>query len=1062
MLEQPAGAPLDGEGAAGDGAGPKRVHAALGPTVARLCAAVEEGDVLAILCGEQRGEAVAKAAASLTDALVLWYPPSDALPGEAAPASAAVAGQRVAALGALQAREEGRRVLFVTDAAAVTQMVAAPEAYAGAPLAFVPGEEIDRESLCKQLDGIGYFADDRVDEAGEYALRGGGLDIFPADDALPVRVHLDGDRVSDISCYDPVSQLARGEALERLEIRPAAEPKPGGSAVTLFEHLPGAAVALDPEAIERRDSFIELAGEVKGANKAPLAGAKLWRSGMAGRAKIDLGEEGEAIGRRFVEAKRPDRAFLAAVEEAQARGDKVVLAGSARDLRFFARRLEKKGREAPRVLTCWREVEAAKAGEFVSLEAELERGWSAAGLTVIATADVLGSRAQSGGASAAVNPLELEGAEFHEGDAVIHEDHGLAILRGLERISTGEAEGDAFRLEYAGGAQRLVPVEEGRRLWRYGADADAVTLDKLDGSTWEKRRADLDAALAQTAKQLVALATERAEKTAPALEPPVDRYEKFAAGFPYAETPDQLRAIEAVRADLALGKPMDRLVVGDVGYGKTEVALRAAAVAALAGKQVVLVAPTTVLVRQHLDSFRKRFARVGLKVAGLSRLTSAAEAREVKKGLADGSVSVLVGTKMVAGKGVDYRDLGLVIIDEEQRFGAADKAKLRGLSTSGHVLTLTATPIPRTLQSALVGLQDLSLIATPPARRLPTRTHVSEFAAERVRAALLREKRRGGQSFVVVPRIEEMDAMAEQLTRLVPELVLRKAHGKMPAAEIDEEMVAFAAGDGDVLLATNIIEAGLDIPRANTMVVWRADMFGLAQLHQLRGRVGRGRSRGYVVLLTESGAEVAPATLKRLRTMEALDQLGAGFAISARDLDLRGAGDLLGEEQAGHLKLIGVGLYQHLLEQAIRTARGEEAQSWLPDLRLGVTGRVPEEWVPEEDLRVNLYLRIARMASAAEEEALAAEWEDRFGTVPEEAARLLTLGGLRRLARDARIARVDAGPAAIALTPRPGARIAAKANGLEKKGDRLLLRRETQADDGRLDVVRELLETLAG
>jgi transcription-repair coupling factor (superfamily II helicase) len=353
----------------------------------------------------------------------------------------------------------------------------------------------------------------------------------------------------------------------------------------------------------------------------------------------------------------------------------------------------------------------------------------------------------------------------------------------------------------------------------------------------------------------------------------------------------------------------------------------------------------------------------------------------------------------------------------------------------------------------------LSLIATPPARRLPTRTQVSAFAAEIVRGALLRERRRGGQSFVVVPRIDDMEAMAEQLAKLVPQLTVRRAHGKMPAAEIDEEMVRFAAGDGDVLLATNIIEAGLDIPRANTMLVWRADMFGLAQLHQLRGRVGRGRSRGYVVLLTESGAEIAPATLKRLRTMEVLDQLGAGFAISARDLDLRGAGDLLGEEQAGHLKLIGVGLYQHLLEQAIRTARGQDADSWIPELRLGLTGRLPEDWLPEEDVRTNLYLRIARLASAAEEEALAAELEDRFGTLPDDVSRLLSLAHLRRLARDAKVARVDAGPAAIALTPRPGARL--KAKGLEKKDDRLLLRQVTDADDTRLDAVRELLEALA-
>jgi transcription-repair coupling factor (superfamily II helicase) len=479
-----------------------------------------------------------------------------------------------------------------------------------------------------------------------------------------------------------------------------------------------------------------------------------------------------------------------------------------------------------------------------------------------------------------------------------------------------------------------------------------------------------------------------------------------------------------------------------------------------------VVAPTTVLVRQHLDTFVKRFSRLGIKVAALSRLSTAAEARAVKEGLADGSVRIVVGTQMIAGKNVEFHDLGLVVIDEEQRFGAADKAKLRALTgdTHGHVLTLTATPIPRTLQSALVGLQDLSVIATPPARRLPTRTQVAGFAPELVKAALLREKRRGGQSFVVVPQIEDMEGMAERLAKIVPSLTIRRAHGKMPAAEVDEEMVGFANGEGDILLATNIIEAGLDIPRANTMLVWRADRFGLAQLHQLRGRVGRGRVRGNFLLFTEGDSEIAPATLKRLRTMEALDQLGAGFAISARDLDMRGAGELLGEEQAGHMKLIGIGLYQHLLERAIRTARGEDAEDWIPQLNLGVTGRLPEDWIPEEDLRINLYVRIARLTTAAELEGLAEELEDRFGTVPAEAALLLEAAKIRRLAREAGVERVDAGPAAIALTPRgrglAGGAAAARAGGLEKKAGRYLLRRGTPPGQARLRVLAGLLEGL--
>ena len=1055
MLEdRPAGP--DAEAGAAEPRPQARTHAALGPAAARLCEAVEEGDVLAIVCGEQRGEALARAAAAMTDVEVVWLPPPDTLPGEAAPSSPAVAGRRVAALQALRRRQG--RVLLLTDAAGALHLTAAPDVFSAHPLEIADGDAIDSEGLAARLEAIGYFRDDRVDEAGEFAVRGGAIDIFPADREEPVRIHLnEAGAVEEIVAYDPVSQLGRSERLRRIAIEPAAEPEPGEGGAALFDWLPEAAVALDPETADRRDSFLELAKE-SGRAKAPLLTAAAWEKAIGARKVLDLSAGEEREGRRFVQERRPERAFAAMLRQARERGDRVLIAGSSRDLRFIARRLEKALGEAPEPVSRWREVRAAEPGALLSCQVELERGWTAEGVSVVAGADLLGSRAASARGGGSANPLAQEVADFHVGDAIIHEDHGLALLRGLETVAAGETEGDAFRLEHAGEAQRLVPAEEGARLWRYGAEAEAVTLDRVDGSSWEKRRAEIDRTIAETARQLIALARERETQTAPVLEPPVTDYERFAAGFPYAETPDQLRAIEAVRADLASGRPMDRLVVGDVGYGKTEVALRAVAVAALAGRQVALVAPTTVLVRQHVESFRRRFRRAGIEVAGLSRLDSAPEARAVKKGLADGSIRIVVGTKMLAGKTVQFQDLGLVIVDEEQRFGAADKAKLRAMGGASHVLTLTATPIPRTLQSALVGLQELSLITTPPARRLPTRTEVASFAPETVKGALLRERRRGGQSFIVVPRIEDMEPMAERLAKLVPQLSVRRAHGKMPAAEVDEEMVRFAAGDGDVLLATNIIEAGLDIPRANTMIVWRADRFGLAQLHQLRGRVGRGRSRGYVVLMTEADAQIASATLKRLRTMEALDQLGAGFAISARDLDLRGAGELLGEEQAGHMKLIGVGLYQHLLEQAIRAARGEDVDDWLPELRLGLSGGIPEEWVPEEDVRINLYVRVARLASAAEADSLADEMEDRFGTLPEEAARLLEVARIRRLAREARIARVDAGPAAMALTPRHD--FAGEAAGAEWKGERLLFKVPSETDAERLMLVRELLERL--
>ena len=388
----------------------------------------------------------------------------------------------------------------------------------------------------------------------------------------------------------------------------------------------------------------------------------------------------------------------------------------------------------------------------------------------------------------------------------------------------------------------------------------------------------------------------------------------------------------------------------------------------------------------------------------------------MRAGLADGTIRVAVGTAALAGKGVTYADLGLVMIDEEQRFGAADKAKLRALG-AGHTLTLTATPIPRTLQAAMIGLQQMSVLATPPARRQPIRTTLSAFDPASLRGALLREAAHGGQSFVVVPRIEDMAPLAAELARLVPDLTVLQAHGKLHAAEIDDAMIRFAGGDGDILLATNIIEAGLDVPRANTMVVCNAEMFGLAQLHQLRGRVGRGARRGYMLMMTEPGKELPAATARRLQTLEVLNRLGAGFEIAARDLDLRGAGDLVGDDQTGHVKLIGVDLYQQMLARALAAARGEAAETVPPELVMGVEARLPESWIGEPDTRLEVYLRLARMTGAEAVDLLQAELEDRFGAIPPEAESLLTLTRLRAQAARAGLRKVVAGPKGIVLHP---------------------------------------------
>jgi transcription-repair coupling factor (superfamily II helicase) len=677
-------------------------------------------------------------------------------------------------------------------------------------------------------------------------------------------------------------------------------------------------------------------------------------------------------------------------------------------------------------LSSWREAVELPSGGAGMMRLPVDAGFTDDRYLLVAAADLLGSRARIEDVAASALPAWNDAAtQVQLGDVVVHEDHGVGIALGLE-IAPGEdgADTEMIAIGYAGGTRRLVRIADAHRIWRYGSDPDAVTLDKLDSSSWEKRRGEIEAAVGDTARGLAEMAKARAEASAPEMAPDDAAYERFASGFPFNETADQARAIAAVRDDMASGRPMDRLVVGDVGYGKTEVALRAAAIAALSGYQTIVAAPTTVLVRQHLESFTARFKSVGIKVASLSRLSTPAEKRAVKAGLADGSISVVIGTGAVMGKGVSYAKLGLVVIDEEQKFGAADKKKLRG-SADVHLLALSATPIPRTLQSALVGLQQISVIATPPARRQPIRTSLGSFDDARVRTALMREHGRRGQSFVVVPRIEDMEPLKERLNRLAPDLSIVMAHGKMPAAQIDETMVGFADGKGDVLLATNIIEAGLDVPRANTMIVWRADRFGLAQLHQLRGRVGRGNRRGQILLLTDKEGAIAERTVKRLRALT--------------------AGDLLGDAQAGHVKLIGVDLYQHMLSAAMRQARGEKDERWTPDIHAGAEGYLPEEWIPDPSIRLSLYIRLARLTEASEIDIFEEEMLDRFGTLPEPAERLLAQARLRSSAKDAKIMRIDVGQAGVALTPHADNDADLSQAGLEAKNGRWLLQAPADA-----------------
>lgn len=1030
-------------------------------TATRIAALMNGGDVVFLADDDQHAEALAMAVRALCPTNPVFYlPASDALPGDSAPASPGNIGARMATLRAFrlsQAVPDRMRITVALSGEAAARRYPSPEAFDNARLRLAIGDQIDLGELSEKLAAIGYVADDRADQPGEMATRGEVLDIFPTDAGLPARIDMADGRITAIRSYDPATQLGVG-VLDTLEIEQACE-IPLDCPTTILRHVAPGAILFSNKAETRRRRFLELASDVARGQQSDIDAIddSLWTSTLSKWHIVTIDALKPVP--RFAEARSPLAALARFVAPLLNEGRALVLAGSSRDLRFLRPRVARRLGCELASLDSWENLGLLAPGMAGSIEMRADEGFVDDHLILITATDLLGSRALVGEQQAAVaNPWAM-GGEIHLGDVVIHEDHGVGVVSGLEPAPLVGQEGEMIALEYSGGARRLVSPDDAERIWRYGADADAVTLDKLDGSSWAKRHGVINAAIEESARGLAELAEVRRQLVAPVIDPDPAAYERFARGFPFNETADQARAISAVRDDLARGRPMDRLVVGDVGYGKTEVALRAAALAALSGYQSVIAAPTTVLVRQHLESFRRRFAASGIAVAGLSRLSSAAEKKAVKAGLADGSIAIVIGTGAVMAKSVSYARLGLVVIDEEQRFGAADKARLRG-SGEIHLLTLSATPIPRTLQMALVGLQQISVIATPPARRQPIRTRLDHYDDGPIRTALLREKSRGGQSFVVVPRIEDMAPLAQKLRRLLPDLDIVEAHGKMPAADIDVTMVGFAQGDGDILLATNIIEAGLDVPRANTMIVWRADRFGLAQLHQLRGRVGRGNRRGEVILLTDGGDAIGERTMKRLRTLASFDRLGAGFDISAQDLDMRGAGDLLGETQAGHMKLIGVELYQHLLATALRAAQGEVVERWTPELNLGRPGALPDSWIPNADVRLTLYIRLARIAEEARLDAFEDELIDRFGALPEPAVRLLAQTRLRLTARAARIARVDAGPAAIALTPRREFDADPAAHGLVEKNNRLLLA-EITTDEDRTERVQALLEALA-
>ena len=673
---------------------------------------------------------------------------------------------------------------------------------------------------------------------------------------------------------------------------------------------------------------------------------------------------------------------------------------------------------APALADNWQDaLGIAATGRVAALVLPLETGFSSANIELITEQDLLGDRlVRRKKRKKSADAFLAELSALSPGDLVVHMDHGIGRYEGLQSIPVGQSPHDCVMLSYAGGDKLYIPVENLDVLSRYGSESEGVGLDKLGGEGWQKRRAKLKERIRDIAHALLKTAALRALRTAPALLPDATSYAPFVDRFPWQETEDQDAAIADVLDDLASGRPMDRLVCGDVGFGKTEVALRAAFVAAMAGMQVAVVAPTTLLARQHYTGFSERFAGFPLNVGRLSRLVGEKEASATRAGLTDGTMDVVIGTHAILGKQVNFKRLGLVIVDEEQRFGVTHKERLKQLRADVHMLTLTATPIPRTLQMAMSGLRELSTIQTPPVDRLAVRTYVMEWDEMVMREALLREHHRGGQSFIVVPRIADMAEVEDWLRGAVPEVSFVAAHGQMSPTEVEERMSAFYERKYDVLLSTTIVESGLDIPSANTIIIHRADRFGLAQLYQLRGRVGRSKLRAYAYLTTPAGRVLSVVAEKRLKVLGDLDSLGAGFQLASHDLDIRGAGNLLGDEQSGHIREVGFELYQSMLEDAILAAKAgdygleRDTKGLSPQITIDAPIMIPEDYVPDLAVRMALYRRLNDAEIPEDIDAMAAEMIDRFGPLPPPTANLVKLIEIKHQAVAAHIAKIDVGP----------------------------------------------------
>lgn len=1023
----------------------------------------------------------------------LIFPAWDTLPYDRVSPSSFIIAQRIATLSELANAPNATRIVLTT-LPAVTQYVPPHRQIRDAQFRIQRGATLYRDGLLQFLVHRGYHRVSKVSEAGEYAIRGSIIDIFPAAENRAYRIDTFGDDIESIRSFDPLTQITDSDEASltlRCMSEVLLEPETIAQFRTRYREMFGAVTREDPlytnisegrsyAGMEHWLPFFYPALESL-ADYTPNA---LWCfdarcDGLFAERQEQILDYYEAR-KRYGEGRKdavpyhpvpPEQLFMqprdwegfrraiayascspfqtdatssrtlalpfeatispSALKPAEAshilEGLKHWLAQHPQQITILA--LSSQG-SRERILHMLAELSMyAQSIETLSLHklpaglyvaiAAIEHGYRNTHFTLFSEQEVLGTRIIRTQKKRKKSEAFLqEAASFAPNELVVHREHGIGQFESLITVEVNGNRHDCLKLLYEGGDRLFLPVENIDLISRFGEETEGVTLDKLGGVAWQKRKSALKKRLRMAADALIKIAAERATKKAEILAPQAGLYDEFCARFPYSETEDQLQAITDVQTDLTSGSAMDRLICGDVGFGKTEVALRAAFMAAACGKQVAVVAPTTLLARQHYYTFLERFRDLPYRVHMLSRLVYSKEAASTRSAIADGSAHIVIGTHALLADGIAFKQLGLLIVDEEQHFGVKQKEKLKNLKADIHVLTLSATPIPRTLQMALSGVRELSLITTPPIDRLAVRSSVMPFDPLVIREAILREHHRGGKTFYVTPRIKYMAELKQKLETLVPEVKVCAAHGQMPPSTLDRMMNEFYDGRFDVLLSTAIIESGIDIPTANTMIIDHPEMFGLAQLYQLRGRVGRSNTRAYCYFTLPHQKNLTATALRRLEIMQQLDSLGAGFALASHDMDMRGFGNMLGEEQSGHIREVGVELYQAMLEEAIaeRKARRHPAQAedsadtdWSPQINLGMSVLIPDSYVEDLSLRLSLYRRIAQFQEDAEIEGFAAELIDRFGALPQEVSHLLAIMRIKLLCRHAAIERLDAG-----------------------------------------------------